>query len=1283
MTAERLRNDKRTVYRPGGWMSLLHPDDEMSDSKIGKFGDARAPWTLPEDDLARQAIAPLRGYVYQLHQSASAWIHLKHDDLLHLEVAEDFSHVLREPSRLDHILAATQIKDTRESGRVNLNSPDVLDAIRSLFRLKAANPGREVRLVFLTTSEMGAERKNPLPSGVPGLEAWGAAAAGSNVAEIRSALSNRIEPGELHDFIRGCSDEDLRKQLLAPLTFVCGAGSWQTIEFDNRNALVSLREEVQSTSAMAYQAYDALLGHLIRTILSSATRQLDRDQLIAFFERATAISVPSEIAINHLGYLTPAKKGKPIDVAELEALARTLLNTSSPSSILMLFHDAAPTVRAALGASMARERTVVERAPASGTPVRAALTDLATMPERKHLVVAAAGSGKTHTFWSCAHRLLDTGELIPLFLPIGQLNSWTDVIAVVTEAAPHHSAEAILADERVCVLLDGWAEFATGEHIGEKQKALRALHRVRVIANGKLADVGDTAFKVWSLELLSIDQASETREQAHPGSPVLPEALADLLRSPLLLSLHLLSGADASAPGELLRQFHAHLARTLPEGFTEALAGAVATLALTNDRSYGRLISELKTRARARGITEPTKLLQRLGTIVERSGHAIPVHDLYWSWLAGCGLVAERLATRATTPLHTRESYALALQSGVSPGESDIEHTVNEDLVLAAALDAGRRSLSLHSALFASLERALNDPRLAVRNRGGLAALESGRPEYLHRALSVLSEVCQVHRHTEEWKQGLRPAVLFPQRATVADWIGSPGSDLVLESIAEHGGPEWVPWLEQMYSAGKVDPLDALATALACDPKIPVWGLQHLDELLSLMPWKLFSAAERRANRVLARYVAANYGRLVESIPEDGAIRGFHLNEFLVACGDDEAFQLLLNQFASASTRVQEVVAYAVVDRGPPWIEAFQRIVFATPGARDLQKLSDTVSLEIDDATARAWIKAGYEEIGWRVLIARHDAEVVSELVAQFPPSFAGLHHIRVLSHLRFVKQAPSSLIPELLRRFGSPMRPKVLEEVFDALATVYPEGMAYIVQLIGQQPNDIPLYHIAQALRLYARWRERAGTSLMVRDSTDTLVPFDRWIVLHCTLSRWDDHFAPQMLSSLPDLAIELVLGHFRTDDAKSAAVLASLKSVESYRADLLERMLSSRKLASLVPNVFADCFDTFPADALHQCIASPQIDQTILLLRLAAGSNPLHLSVHKELIQRILKQPVNLHHYGFIANMLRSHTRFTLIDLLKKTISLAENDAIWFVREVETTRGERLIDEAAHFLA
>ena len=216
------------------------------------------------------------------------------------------------------------------------------------------------------------------------------------------------------------------------------------------------------------------------------------------------------------------------------------------------------------------------------------------MSEPKHLVVGQPGSGKSHALWRIANQMLSAGDVIPLFLPAAQLNTWNDVAALITDVAPRLSVDAILGDQRVCVYLDGWSEFAIGEHTGEKQKAVRALRSVRVIANGKFADVGDTTFKIWTLELLSPNQVADVVGKARPGEPVLSNPVLDLLRLPLLLSMHVLSGANASATGELLRQFHEYLARHLPEGFADALAGAVAASELANDRSYGRLVLELR-----------------------------------------------------------------------------------------------------------------------------------------------------------------------------------------------------------------------------------------------------------------------------------------------------------------------------------------------------------------------------------------------------------------------------------------------------------------------------------------------------------------------------------------------------------------------------------------------------------------------------------------------------------------------------------------------------------------
>ncbi len=171
-------------------------------------------------------------------------------------------------------------------------------------------------------------------------------------------------------------------------------------------------------------------------------------------------------------------------------------------------------------------------------------------------------------------------------------------------------------------------------------------------------------------------------------------------------------------------------------------------------------------------------------------------------------------------------------------------------------------------------------------------------------------------------------------------------------------------------------------------------------------------------------------------------------------------------------------------------------------------------------------------------------------------------------------------------------------------------------------------------------------------------------------------------MFSTAPSLAINVVLDLFKNDDDKAAAILRELKDVKSYHADLLDRMLASPKLAALIPDVFANCFDTFPAEALRCCIASADVNQDTLLCRLGSTSNPLHRSEHAELMRRVLESPMNLHHYRFVAAMLTSHTRHDVLTLLAGTNCPQEDRWLWFVREVEAARGERLINEAGRIL-
>ncbi|QZI68558.1 hypothetical protein K5F93_19350 [Pseudomonas protegens] len=1244
----------------------------MSTTPISAFGNPSQVWNVPPEDLNRQATASLRGYVYQLHASAAAWLKLKADDELYLEVAEDFTELLREPGRRDDVLRATQVKDTRESGTVTLNSPDVLAAIESLYRLRTCNPGREVRFIFLTTSRIGQERKNALSSGVAGLTAWEAAASGGGVEALCAALLQRTLSKELRTYITNSPAEQLRAELFSPMVFACGESDWRSLEESNRRTIVSRRQQLRSTADMAHRAYDAVFRDVVACALGSHPRRLNEEQLLACLERATSIAVPSSVAVEILDERAE-RTSTALPIEKLRGLAELLIETGAPPSIDLLFPGAKLSARRALLDAFSVEPRLTE-VTSSGAPKSASLSDLIELPEKKHLIIGPPGSGKTHALWHAANKLLAAGTIIPLYLPAGQAKDWDDLEAMVMEAAPGLELSNLFQDPRICIFVDSWSEFAGAAKVGEKRQALRALRRARLVATAKFADMDDSPLKQWNLDLLPPDRVERAVAAATPDEALPPSPVIDLLRLPLLLAIQVLSDARSATTGDLLRQFHEHLMRGLPERFTEALAGAVSDLSLAGTRSYGRLLDELQTRSAKLDITDPARLLRNLGTILERSGQAVPCHDLYWSWLTGRGLLADAVAERAIETLRTRESYALAIQSGGRAVESDVNATVREDFVLAAVLDISRGAGRLMPALTEALSHALADPRLAVRNRAAIAALESARAELFRPALEVLADLGRSKIYPSEWKQALRPKVLYAQRATLADWLGAPNSSLVLNAIAEGGGPEWSLWLEQVAANGKISWVEAATTALGCCGDVPQWVRPHLDTVVASCAWSLRPAAARRGNRALARFIAIEYERLIESVVKRNSSGWLEINRVLVGCGDDDVFDLLLSNFPSMRPPAQELLGFAVVEFGAPWVARFQRVALAT-GASHHHKLAKKFTPEIDDETARAWINAGHDEPGWRVLIARHGEGVLPELINQLPSSFADIHNIPALANMRWLPSAPITLIDEIWCRLGSPMQPKAMQDVLNAIARVYPAGIAHIVSFIAEQPNALPAYHLRQVLLLYRDWQKRSGGMLNVKTTDGIELHFPDWIALHCVKNNWEDHFTPEFLALTPELAIDCVVHHL--DDKRAAAVLAVLKGVVFYSAPLLERMLAVPALAALIPQVFAEGFELFPIDALRRCIASSDIDQESLLHRLAATANPLHRAVHKDLIERVLACSPKWHDLHHIADMLRAYSREEVLQIIDEVPHSREDSWFWFVRLVEATRGERLINE------
>ena len=245
--------------------------------------------TVPDAERDRQAVSSLRGYVYQLYQSLDAWLSLKRDEVLLLEVAEDFAVLAK------GALTGTQVKDTAASGSVTLKSKSVRETLQSLWRFQEANPKRTVTINYLTTSQIGREKELTFPDRHTGLTYWRVAAReASDVSPMRQALLTLALPSEILDFVRTASDTQLRDKILRRIKWICGVEGLEDLDLTICDKLVYLGEESHCTSTDSEGAKDSLLAEILRkaTQKHEDQRMLSRADLLRTFERSVSVSIP-------------------------------------------------------------------------------------------------------------------------------------------------------------------------------------------------------------------------------------------------------------------------------------------------------------------------------------------------------------------------------------------------------------------------------------------------------------------------------------------------------------------------------------------------------------------------------------------------------------------------------------------------------------------------------------------------------------------------------------------------------------------------------------------------------------------------------------------------------------------------------------------------------------------------------------------------------------------------------------------------------------------------------
>lgn len=269
-------------------------------------------------DFRRQATDSIEGYRYQILHSVNAWLDLADNDILYLEVAEDFD------IESDGTFTATQVKHTRDN--ITLRSQQVIDGINNYWELRTHNPNRCVKFRLLTKSKIVKEQGNPLETDKPGIEVWSRCSGDEAAIEkISEFLQTDEKISEVvNDFLKGASPQEIYEQLLEPITWETDSKEVSFVEKSIIEKLVHHGDRQGVSPSNAKKVVNPLVEEGWKIATLEENRKLTRMRFLEIFEDHTRVSVP----------IRDIQTQQPIDLTViLDHIKKELIKDSSDITI--------------------------------------------------------------------------------------------------------------------------------------------------------------------------------------------------------------------------------------------------------------------------------------------------------------------------------------------------------------------------------------------------------------------------------------------------------------------------------------------------------------------------------------------------------------------------------------------------------------------------------------------------------------------------------------------------------------------------------------------------------------------------------------------------------------------------------------------------------------------------------------------------------------------------------------------------------------------------------------
>lgn len=382
------------------------------------FGAKAGPALDLKSDAAREAVASLRGYAYQALATAVAWLDVPANGRLYLEVSEDYATLV------ERVLSTVQVKDTKKSGSITLNSENARRAISSFVDLVIHNPNVSISFHFLTTAELGQEKRlADRPGGLAGLEYWRRVAAGrADIAPLRTILESSKFPSEVREYSKARDDHELRHDLVDRIHWECGQPGFSVLreELERRLILIG-RHRFDLPAPDAMRLVDLTVFHVLKksTTEDRENRFLTLADLYRLIDEFTQVSV---------------KKSDVHSLLSIGTKIESYLAAKGSDNRLISSHDAhwlvdgstLPQVEGAIS-RIELESEVAHALDEFGAAVVVGSSGLG-----KSMTSYAVASGRSHPFYLIHFRDLEETEVCMLldtvFVRIGEFPSCTIIL---------------------------------------------------------------------------------------------------------------------------------------------------------------------------------------------------------------------------------------------------------------------------------------------------------------------------------------------------------------------------------------------------------------------------------------------------------------------------------------------------------------------------------------------------------------------------------------------------------------------------------------------------------------------------------------------------------------------------------------------------------------------------------------------------------------------------------------------------------------------------------------